>query len=348
MTGTLAGIGEFGLIDRIRRLLGQGGAAAEGLAAGPGDDAAVISPRPGFQLLATCDSMVEGRHFIPGTLSPRELGRRAMVMNLSDIAAMGGEPRFALASLGLRPETTLEEVDEIYLGFLHELNPLGAVLAGGNITKSGNGVFLDITVLGEVPCGKAVLRSGARPGDIILVSGFPGEAAAGLGLLRSGGPYSPGTEPLLRAYRTPCHRVREGRAIGGSGLATAMIDTSDGFTGDLAHICEESGVGAELLEASLPVSDALLSGARLLGGSVTDYVLGESDDYELIVTCRPGDRKALEEAMRSAGKTLLTRVGSITERPGRIELVRADRSRSEIRRPGWDHFAGPGPATDER
>ncbi|MFP4037378.1 MAG: thiamine-phosphate kinase, partial [Desulfobacteraceae bacterium] len=208
MTDTLADIGEFGLIDRIRRLLREEGAEAEGLAAGPGDDAAVMSIRPGFQLLATCDSMVEGRHFIPGSLNPVELGRRAMVMNISDIAAMGGVPRFALASLGLRPETPLEEIEGLYRGFLDELNPLGAVLAGGNITKSGDGVFFDITVIGEIPFGQAVLRSGARPGDAIMVSGFPGEAAAGLELLLAGERLDgPDIKRLVEAYRSPSHRA---------------------------------------------------------------------------------------------------------------------------------------------
>ena len=150
-------------------------------------------------------------------------------------------------------------------------------------------MFIDITLIGEVEQGKGVRRSGARPGDAILVTGYPGQSAAGLQLLLHG-PDDPELldHPLVRVYNTPSHRAQLGEAIARTGCATAMIDTSDGFLGDLGHICEESKVGAELFKEKIPVSEDLREAARVLGRDPYDFFLGESDDYELVITCRPG------------------------------------------------------------
>jgi len=176
-------IGEFGLIRRIGDLLNKEGIRSERVTLGLGDDTASFVPRPGYELLVTCDCTVEGRHYLPGKISPLDLGRRAMAQNISDIGAMGGMPLYALISFGLRAEIFVQDVEEMYRGFLEELNPFGASIIGGNLTKSGNGMFIDITLIGEVEQGKGVRRSGARPGDVILVTGYPGQAAAGLQLL---------------------------------------------------------------------------------------------------------------------------------------------------------------------
>jgi len=161
-----------------------------------------------------------------------------MTVNISDIGAMGGHPLYALISLGLNPDQLIRDVLEIYRGFLLELNPFSASIIGGNLTRSGNGSFIDITLIGEVEQGKSLRRSGARAGDVILVTGFPGQAAAGLKLLLRS-PNDPDLRKhlLVQIYNVPSHRARLGAAIGGAGLASAMIDTSDGFLGDLGHIC---------------------------------------------------------------------------------------------------------------
>ena len=212
-------IGEFGLIRRISNLLNREGIRSERVTLGIGDDTASFLPRPGYEILVTCDCMVEGRHYLPKYIRPFDVGRRAMALNISDIGAMGGKPLYALISLGLKAEVFVQDVEEMYRGFLLELNPFGASIIGGNLTKSGDGMFIDITLIGEVEQGKGVRRSGARPGDAILVTGYPGQAAAGLQLLLLE-PDDPKLidHPLVKIFNTPSHRARLGEAIGRAGL----------------------------------------------------------------------------------------------------------------------------------
>jgi thiamine-monophosphate kinase len=332
-------IGEFGLIRRIGDLVNREGLRSERVTLGIGDDTASFVPRPGYELLVTCDCMVEGRHYLPGKIGPLDLGRRAMTLNISDIGAMGGRPLYALISLGLKGDILVQDVEEMYRGFLVELNPFGASIIGGNLTKSGNGMFIDITLIGEVEQGKGVRRSGARPGDVILVTGYPGQAAAGLQLLLRG-PDDPGIlrHPLVKIFNTPSHRARAGEAIAKTGLATAMIDTSDGFLGDLGHICEESGVGAELVKEKLPVSEDLREAALVLQQDPYDLFLGDSDDYELVITCRPPDVAPLRSVISRCSPVLLTEVGRITDAASEITLLLSDGGRQPVKRSGWDHF----------
>jgi len=332
-------IGEFGLIRRIGDLVKKEGVPSERVTLGIGDDTASFVPRPGYELLVTCDCMVEGHHYLPGKISPMDLGRRAMTLNISDIGAMGGRPLYALISLGLKGDILVHDVEEMYRGFIAELNPFGASIVGGNLTKSGNGMFIDITLIGEVEQGKGVRRSGARPGDVILVTGYPGQAAAGLQLLLRG-PEDPKIleHPLVKIFNTPSHRARVGEAIAKTGLATAMIDTSDGFLGDLGHICEESGVGAELFKERLPLSDDLRKAALTLQQNPYDLLLGDSDDYELVITCRPQDVDMLRAVIIRCCPVSLTEVGRITDAAGEIALLLSDGGRQPVKRSGWDHF----------
>jgi thiamine-monophosphate kinase len=336
-------IGEFGLIRRINDLLKKDGVRSERVTIGIGDDTASFLPRAGYELLVTCDCMVEGRHYLSQYIRPLDLGRRAMALNISDIGAMGGKPLYALISLGLKGEMLVEDIEEMYRGFLTELNPFGASIIGGNLTKSGNGMFIDITLIGEVEQGKGVRRSGAKPGDAILVTGYPGQAAAGLQLLLLGSEDAKFLgHPLVKIFNNPSHRARLGEAIGKTGRATAMIDTSDGFLGDLGHICEESGVGAELFREKIPVSEDLRQAALLLGRDPYDFFLGESDDYELVITCQPQDVASLRSVI--AGSAPLAEVGRITGAAREIILVLADGERHPVKALSWDHFR---PAGDQ-
>jgi thiamine-monophosphate kinase len=339
MPERVSDIGEFGLIRRINDLLKKSGVGSERVTIGIGDDAASFLPRPGYELLITCDCMVEGRHYLPRSIHPRDLGRRAMALNISDIGAMGGRPLYALISLGLKGETFVQEIEEIYRGFLAELNPFGASIIGGNLTKSGNGMFIDITLIGEVEQGKAVRRSGAKPGDAILVTGYPGQAAAGLQLLlqRSDDPQLM-DHPLVKIFNTPSHRARLGEAIAQTGWATAMIDTSDGFLGDLGHICEESGVGAELFRERIPLSEELRETALLLRRDPYDFFLGESDDYELVITCRPENVARLRSSLTGRFPVPFTEVGKITDAAREIVLLFPDGGRRPLKPLSWDHF----------
>jgi thiamine-monophosphate kinase len=339
MNETIADIGEFGLIDRIHALILSEGIKVPGLTLGMGDDCAAFRPRVGYELLVTCDSMVEGRHYLPAHITPYDLGRRAMTLNISDIGAMGGSPLFALVSLGLKSDTPLSDMEAMYRGFLAELNPMGSSIIGGNITKSEGAAFLDITLIGEVEPGVMVRRSTAKVGDVILVTGYPGQAVCGLErLLRGGSEEDLREDPLVRAFLTPSHRAREGRAVARSGYATAMIDTSDGLLGDLGHICQESRVGALLIQERLPLSKELKRGALRLGRDPYDLLLGNSDDYELILTCPPLNAPQIRKAVGTVSPVPLTEVGRITEEAEGMVLLLPDGSPRKIRPSGWDHF----------
>jgi thiamine-monophosphate kinase len=261
-----------------------------------------------------------------------------MTVNISDIGAMGGRPVYALVSLGLKAEMAVHDVEELYRGFLAELNPFNAAIIGGNLTKSGDGMFIDITLLGEVEQGKGVRRSGAKPGDVILVTGYPGQSAAGLQLLLHDTDNPDLLDhPLVRAYNTPSHRAQLGEAIAQTGCATAMIDTSDGFLGDLGHICVESKVGAELFQEKIPVSQDLREAARVLGRDPYDFFLGESDDYELVVTCQPQDVALLRSVAAGCGAVPMAEVGRITTAHGITLLLPGD-GRRPLNPSSWDHF----------
>jgi thiamine-monophosphate kinase len=283
--------------------------------------------------------MVEGRHYLPKYIRPFDLGRRAMALNISDIGAMGGKPLYALISLGLKAEILVRDIEELYRGLLAELNPFGASIIGGNLTQSGNGVFIDITLIGEVEQGRALRRSGAKPGDAILVTGYPGQAAAGLQLLLQAPGESKLLEhPLVQIYNTPSHRAELGEAIAKAGCATAMIDTSDGFLGDLGHICEESGVGAELFREKLPVSNDLRGAAHVLQRDPYEFILGDSDDYELVITCPPQNVALLRSTVTRCCPVPLTEVGRITAVAREMTLVLPDGEKRSVKPASWDHF----------
>jgi len=339
MTETISGIGEFGLIDRLRTLIQKEGAQTPGVALGIGDDTASIHPREGYEILVTCDSLVEGRHYLPAHTTAFDLGRRAMTVNISDIGAMGGTPLYALVSLGLQGKTPVTDVENMYRGFLRELKPFEASIIGGNITKTNEINFIDITLLGEVEKGKIVRRSTAKTGDSILVTGYPGQAVGGLRLLlESERPDELRDNPLVRAYITPSHRAREGHAIARSGYARAMIDTSDGFLADLGHICEESGVGAVLVQSDLPSNDDLRQAAQLLNQDLYELILKDSDDYELIITCSAVHVEKIRSVIAGVSRTPVTEVGYMTETAGEIRLIFPDGRMRNLQPKGWDHF----------
>ena len=341
MSENLSDIGEFGLIDRIHKLLEKEGLRALGITLGIGDDAASFCPRAGHEILVTCDSMVEGRHYLPDHITPFDLGRRAMALNISDIGAMGGQPLYALVSLGLKAETLMTDVEAMYRGFIAELNPFGASIIGGNVTKAEHAIFIDITLIGEAKPENIVRRSTAKAGDMILITGYPGQSAAGLHLLLNAVDGEDlNDHPLVRAFNTPSHRAREGKAIARSGYATAMIDTSDGFLGDLGHVCEESGVGATLNLDSIPISEELRKAAVKLGLDPYELVLKESDDYELIVTCSTDHVEGIRSAVAAVSDVPVTEVGRITDATDGIKLIFHDGTERVVTPAGWDHFSG--------
>ncbi len=330
-------LGEFGLIDRIQSALPQPG---RDVMVGIGDDVAVLRAGGERVLLATCDVQVEGTHFLRDAISPRDLGRKALAINLSDIAATGGTPRFALISLGLPRDLAVEYVDELYAGLRIEAERYGVDIVGGNISGSPSGLFVDITLLGEAMPENVVLRSGAQVGDQILVTGTLGDAAAGVAMLLD--PALTTTEAYAAAARarrdTPTPRVKEGIWIGASHMATAMVDISDGLAGDLGHLCERSGVGARLLAQNLPITRANRDLAQVARGSELYFGLHGGEDYELLFTARPAQAAALATQITDQTGTPVSIIGEILPEGEGMQLVLADGQVQPLRVRGWDHF----------
>ena len=240
---TLAELGERGLIKRLRHRIPAPG---PDVLLGIGDDAAAVA-WGGDTLLLTTDTLLEGVHFRRSTATLREIGAKAIAVNVSDIAAMGGEPCYALLALALPPSLAVADVDELYAGLLEMAQQHGVALVGGDTCTAPGGVVLSVTLVGRV-AGEPLRRSGARPGDAILVTGTLGAAAAGLAVLERGPDSVPPAvaEAVVRSHRVPTPRVAESRVIRASGWATAMIDLSDGLATDLGHIAAESRVGARV------------------------------------------------------------------------------------------------------
>jgi thiamine-monophosphate kinase len=331
---TIADVGEFGVIARLRQRFGTKGF---GVVRGIGDDTAVLQVSPGHVLLATTDAMVEGIHFVRATTTPHLLGQRVLAVNLSDIAAMGGIPRWALVSLSLPSETPLHFVDELADGLEEEASRYHVAIVGGNLARSPERLVLDLTLLGEVETDRVVYRTGARPGDRVLVTGTLGDAAAGLAILLGEAPADvPGANELVERQRLPTPRVEAGRAIALSGLATAMIDLSDGLASDLGHLVEDSPLGAAVLADSVPLSPQLRKLAQACGHDPLDWALHGGEDYELLLTAPPERVGDLVAAVRAVG-VALTDVGEVTASPG-LWLQRPGRQREPLGRASWQHF----------
>ena len=324
--------GEREIIARIRQVAGSSG----DLLVGIGDDCAVYKTSPDRVSLVTTDTMVEGVHFDLAWHPPLELGRKAASVNISDIAAMGGLPRFALLSLALTPAFGGQWLDAFMAGFLAVLSEHGVVLIGGDTVQSGHESVLSVTVLGEMAEAELLTRKDARVGDVVLVSGFLGEAAAGLALCRRGLAHEPGWHPLVGAHLDPVPQVVLGRVLAASGLVHAMQDLSDGLATDLAHICAESGVGAVVAAEKIPLSPLLYQAAEICGQSALDWALAGGEDYQLL--CTAGEHQVAElcKLVREKTGRELFAVGCIVEGQG-VFLEEAGQRR-EISYRGYEHF----------
>ena len=339
----LEDLGEFGLIARLTR--GLPGRVDVVLPAG--DDAALLNLGGGEDVLlaATCDAQVEGRHFMRGVATPEEIGWKALAVNLSDIAAMGGEPLWALVSLLLSAGESVTALDGVYAGLRALAGRYGVAIVGGNIAGTSGPLTIDITLLGRVARPRALTRAGGRPSDALLVTGTLGGAAAGV-LLATGttshGAARAGIAPELAkrahdAMAAPEPRVAEGRALAASGVVTAMLDVSDGFAADLGHLCAASGVGALVEEAALPIAPAAVVVAPVYGRAPLDLALYGGEDYELLLSVRPEGVRAAVEAVRGAGGSARV-IGRLTADAGRIESEAPSGERRQIEPRGWDHL----------
>ncbi len=332
--------GEFELIARLTADL----ATRSDVVHGVGDDCAVLDMGGPTLLLATCDSQVEGVHFTRHASHPSDIGRKALAINLSDIAAMGGEPRYALISLLLPAHFPQDELDAIYAGLRAEAETYATALVGGNISGTGQStqLVIDITLLGSVERGRVLTRGGARAGDLICVTGGLGDSAAGLyTFLHPTLEYQAHALEYVRAIHTaPRPRVAEGRVLGrfGPEVVTALLDVSDGLSGDLGHLCERSGVGAQIDLARLPLSLALRTIAADAATDPLLWALHGGEDYELLFSVAPGQEETVIEAVRQETGTQVTVIGTIVEASEGMQALYPDGHQEALTAQSWDHL----------
>lgn len=330
---------ELGEAEVVRRLIATR-SPAPGVIVDAGDDAAIVRPEESADLVVTTDAFVEGSHFLREWMSSEEIGARLATACLSDLAAMGASPRWGLLSMGLDPGREIEPLLALEAGLARALEREGAALVGGNLSSVTGPEWYDLTLIGGVGRGRAWTRRGARPGDLVAVSGAPGRAGAGSRLARSpGAARVEGWGPLLDAWIRPQPRIRLARALALAGGVMAAIDVSDGFAGDLERLCEASGTGAAIDESSWPLDEALARAAAELGLTHDALRFGPSDDYELLLAIAPEAKPAAEAAARAEGVPLWF-VGTFTVAPGTLIWNRRNGSREPIAARGWDHFAG--------
>jgi thiamine-monophosphate kinase len=338
----LSNLGEFGLIHAIQRL--SSGRSPDAMI-GIGDDAAVLKIGPSKLLLATTDMLIEGVHFDLSYTDYYSLGWKSASINVSDIAAMGGVPRFCLTSLALPAHIPVKAVMDFYRGFNALLRIHETVLVGGDTCSSKGGLVISVTVLGEAKKRTVISRAGAKRGDRIFVTGTLGDSAAGMELLKAGfrenkrgtsdeGRKTRDVKNLIQKHLRPVPRVEWGRLIALSGCASSMIDVSDGLSSDLLHLCDESRTGALLYGDRIPFSPALLRSADLLRKPPLDYALSGGEDYELLFTV-PVTRMKKLEALRIP----VTEIGTITTGKAMLQVSEAGK-KVPLRPTGYNHFKG--------
>ncbi len=330
-------LGEFALIRRIRQKL-LGTAAHSQPMPTVGDDCSIKPLPDGKVALATTDMLIEGRHFVLGRITPRQLGFRAMMLNLSDIAAMGGEPKYALVSLGLSKDTQLSFVEGLYDGFLEVTSMYGVDIDGGNITSSEPGMLIiSIAVYGIAHKDKVLMRSSAQPGDVIFVTGSLGHCAA-IELTRQSTEITGTDRQIINEFYAHTPRIKEGLCIAASCSRSACIDISDGLLSDLRHIIEESKAGAVIKIEKLPIWEHCNKIAQVLGEDPLKYVLSSGDEYELLFTVPPDELAEFMSNYESCSNTRITPIGEITPQGEGLRLLEEGKPAELPSSLGYDHL----------
>lgn len=311
-------LGEQGLVERIRRRLT---AKDDRILVGIGDDCAAIKPPPKGLLIMTTDSFVAGVHFDTSYFTYRQIGIKALAASLSDIASMGGAPTGGLLSLFLPSEIRVEDVDEIITGILEVENRFHMRLVGGNTVRSPI-LSLSMTILGEVEKSKLTLRSGAKVGDLLCVTGDLGRSQAGLIALRKDVQLNtPTLEAVTRSHLEPVPRIPEARVLVESVRVHSMIDLSDGLSIDLVHLSRESGVGAKIEREKIPIADETRAVANAVEKDPLDFALYGGEDFELLLTLSKVEVEKGRRAMEEETGTRLTVIGEILPKKEGIQLV---------------------------
>ncbi|WP_217437468.1 thiamine-phosphate kinase [Paenibacillus sp. JMULE4] len=343
----MSSIEEFALI----RLLTGGKQStafqkAKGVETGIGDDAAVVHVPHGSRLILTCDTMTEEIHFKRVTMRDTDVGYKAMASSVSDIAAMGGTPRFALVALSLPKDAPVERVRAMYEGLYDCASRYGVAIVGGDTTASAGGITLTVTVIGETEADKALLRSAARSGDVVFATGLLGRSAAGLeyllGLAQPSDVWDTVPEmemyrPLIRAHCRPEPQVQAGELLRQSGFRHALNDVSDGLASEAWEIAEASGVGIDLNEDQIPVAEELLSYAARVNRDPLDYILYGGEDYQLVGTVPAEHAMELQAAFKTAGLPLYL-IGCVNAEHQGVRLVRSSGGTLPLGKRGYNHF----------
>jgi len=323
--------------DFIKRIRSSVEPSKNPLVKGIGDDCAVIPLDKSRHTLLTTDAFVEGVHFKRAYFRPEQIGEKAMAVNISDICAMGGMPKYALVTIGFPKKEKQAFIDRVYCGIIGAAKRFNADIVGGD-TVSSPSLFISITVWGEAEKREIMMRSGARPGDGLFVTGFLGSSAAGLDFLKRLKARATGAKELLavNSHLQPQPRLREGRLLAKSGIVTACIDVSDGLVNDTMRICGESGTGAVIYAENLPVCASTQAIASRFGKDPVDYALYGGEDFELLFTVGKKDIGRLVKLARARSVPVF-RAGVITA--GKSVLIERNGRKS---RPAegaiWNHF----------
>ncbi len=337
---TIGETGEFQWISELRHRI-EGGSPA--VLDGIGDDAAVLEVSDRL-LIATCDIQIDGIHFSREWFAPEDIGAKVAAVNLSDIAAMGGEPRFALVSLATPPDIEVPFLHRIYEGMRAKLREFGAEIVGGNTAALPERLAIDMSLMGEVERDRVLRRRGAAPGDVLCVTGALGASRAGLMILSDGVSVKASDRAAsLLAHRTPTPRIPEGRALSALRRVTACLDVSDGLVGDARHLAEQSDVGVVIHENRVPVAESAVAVARAARLDARELALFGGEDFELLFTVSKGDMADVSAALQQTTGTPATPIGEVIVGAGEVLLER-DGVRRVATRSGFEHFTRRGGA----
>jgi thiamine-monophosphate kinase len=342
---TVSDLGERRLVARIRTRFDASAGSPRGLVLGIGDDAAVFESPRHAHLVITTDSQVEGVHFDRRFSAPADVGHRALAVNLSDLAAMGARPRWALLSLVLSDTMPVSDLDEMVDGLATLAEAHGVTVIGGNLARSPGGMVVDITAIGEIHPRRLLTRAGGRPGDQLFVSGTIGGAAAGLAMLRARpdegdaelDPALLRSDACLETYRRPRPRVRLGRAIADARAARAAIDLSDGLAEAVHQLADASGCGVDIDAEALPIDPGARDWWSSQGLDPIVASITGGDDYELLIAVPATWGGRLRHAIRRTPRPPLTRIGVLTKAPQSRVLRRG--GHAETLPGGFDHFS---------
>jgi len=323
-------LSEARMIREIQRVAGR--RTGRRLALPIGDDAAAFRTRPGYLILVSTDALVEGVHFDLRYFSPEDLGWKALAVSLSDIAAMGGSPLYVTTSIALPLKVARDFLSGFYRGLTSVGRKYAATLIGGDTCRSLQGIFVDVTIIGEVAPRHLLTRQGAKPGDLIYVTGELGGSGAGLELLSRPGKPAKKSE-IIRRHLRPEPRCSAGRFLAERGLASAMIDLSDGLSTDLGHLCRQSSVGAMIELSRIPVTKIAALQRRLLPKAAIHYALHGGEDYELLFVV---PRRLSQKVPEQIGGVPVHQIGWITNSTG-VWLLDGER-KQRLHPGGFDHF----------